>query len=221
MITIRKIVTELVEKSPFIEEALADDLINVSSLARRLKPDIEKVLGKEVKEGAIIMAINRMEPSYYHKVNIGLKSFIKNLGDIIVRSNLDDFTFYNSETLINKKKKLLTVIDSEKELFCTFSQGVYETTIIVSSAISDKVEMIFENEKMLAHTSDLSSITIKLPKQNVEVSGLYYYIFKKLAWEGINIIEVISTTNEFTVVINDQYVDRAFSILKKLKEINA
>jgi len=221
MATVGKIVSELVRKSPFIEEALADNLINVSSLARKMKPDIEKVLGKEVQEGAIIMAINRMEPSYYHKINIGLKTFIKNLGDIIVRSNLDDYTFYNSETLINKKKELLSVIDSEKELFCTFSQGVYETTIIVSSVITDKVERIFKGEKLLAHTVNLSSITIKLPEKNIEVSGLYYYIFKKLAWEGINVIEVISTTNEFTVVIDDQYIDRAFSVLKNLKEINA
>ena len=54
MITIAEIAEEIIRKSPFLEEALADGLINVSSLARMIKPDIEKKLQKPIKEGAII-----------------------------------------------------------------------------------------------------------------------------------------------------------------------
>ncbi|MDB4344442.1 hypothetical protein OAA35_01030 [bacterium] len=47
---------------------------------------------------------------------------------------------------------------------------------------------------------------------------MYYYIFKKLAWTGINIVEIISTTNEFTLVVSDDDIDKAFSILIGLKK---
>jgi hypothetical protein len=218
MITVPEVVEELIVKSPFLEEALADGLINVSSLARKLRPEIEQRLGREVRNGAIVMAINRMSPSYYFKINTGIKDFIRNIGDIIVRSDLRDFTFENSPTLIEEQSKLLDLVSKGKELFFTFSQGVYETTIIVSESLETTVSDMFANEKLLAKKSSLSSITIKLPKENTEISGLYYFIFKKLAWDGINILEVISTTNEFTIVVDDDDVDRAFSILMTMKK---
>ena len=217
--TVSKALQEILVRSPFLEEAIADGLINVSSLARKLKPSIEEELGKTVKVGAIVMAINRMEPNYYYKVNIGIKDFIRNLGDIIVRSNLIDYTYAASKTLNQKKTKLLQTISEGNEHFCTFSQGVYESTMVVSSALSDEMEAIFKDEKLLSSKGSLSSITIKLPAENTEISGLYYYIFKKLAWDGINIIEVVSTTNEFTLVVRDGDVDRAFSILMNLKKV--
>ena len=52
----------IIQKTPFIEEALNDKLINVSSLAREIQ-EVEINLGKEVKTGAIMMAINRLSPS--------------------------------------------------------------------------------------------------------------------------------------------------------------
>jgi hypothetical protein len=48
---------------------------------------------------------------------------------------------------------------------------------------------------------------------------VYYYIFQKLAWEGVIIHEVISTTNEFTIIVNDTQIDTAFKIIKDLKNI--
>jgi hypothetical protein len=58
---------------------------------------------------------------------------------------------------------------------------------------------------------------MKLPPINSEISGVYYYLLKKLAWEGINLAEVISTTNEFTVVVDTRTVSKAFTVLMDLK----
>ena len=77
---------------------------------------------------------------------------------------------------------------------------------------------LFKDEVLISKTANLSSITIKLPKENIKISGVYYFIFKKIAWEGINILEVISTTHEFTIILNDDDVDRAFTVLKGLKQ---
>ncbi|NJK96693.1 MAG: aspartate kinase, partial [Bacteroidales bacterium] len=39
--------------------------------------------------------------------------------------------------------------------------------------------------------------------------------FKQIAWEGISILEAVSTTNELSIILNDKDVDRAFSVLKQ------
>ena len=142
---------------------------------------------------------------------------VENIGDIIVRSNLADYAFVNSPTLYERQAKLLDRVRAMKDVFCTFSQGIYETTLVVSSSIVKLVDEIFAEETEIAKTENLSSITVKLPAENTICPGVYYYIFKELAWDNINIAEVISTTNEFTVVIGDEDIHRAFTILMEAK----
>ncbi|MNY34064.1 hypothetical protein D3C86_1683760 [compost metagenome] len=52
---------------------------------------------------------------------------------------------------------------------------------------------------------------------NSEVYGIYYYILKHLAWEGLNIVEIVSTANEFTIIVKQDHVDKAFKVLMQLK----
>jgi aspartokinase len=218
MVTVAEAVENIVKQKPFIEGALSEGLINLSSLARQIKPDVEGKLKKEVKEGAIVMALKRLAPYLDVKMNIRIKNALDQFGDVIVRSNLADFTFRNSESLIQKQSKLLRLISNRKEIFHTISKGVFETTIVVSDLITREVLEIFDGEDLITQTKNLSSITIKLPEENIKISGLYYFIFKRIAWEGINILEVISTTNEFTIILNDTDVDKAFSVLKNLRK---
>ena len=79
------------------------------------------------------------------------------------------------------------------------------------------VDELFAQESRIAKTENLSSITVKLPAENTVCPGVYYYIFKELEWDNITIAEVISTTNEFTVVIGDADIHRAFTILMEAK----
>ena len=48
MLTIPNAVEEVIKKKPYLEGALVEGLINLSALARQLKPEIEKKVGKEV-----------------------------------------------------------------------------------------------------------------------------------------------------------------------------
>jgi len=38
-----------------------------------------------------------------------------------------------------------------------------------------------------------------------------------LAWDNVTLYEVVSTTNEFTILVEDHLVDKAFSVIKGLK----
>lgn len=217
MLSIGKITEEIIGRSPFLREAMTDDLINISSLARKIKPEIEETLGKEVKEGAIVMAIKRMSPGLYHRLNLKITNIIGELGDFLVRSNLEDYTFENTESLRQKQSDLVQLVNSDSDVFYTICRGVTETTIIASSSISNKISNLLINERLKSHTTDLASITVKLPAVNSEVYGVYYYILKHLAWEGLNIVEVVSTANEFTIIVKQDHVDKAFKVLMQLK----
>lgn len=216
--SIGRITEEIINRSPFLREALTEDLINVSALARKIKPEIEEIAKKNVKEGAIVMAIKRMSPGYYHKINLKIKKFMGTLGDFLVRSDLEDFTFENSPSLTLKQAELMKRINDKQDVFYTFCNGVNESTIITSISVAETLKEVFANENLKSYNTDLASITIKLPSSNTEISGIYYYILKHLAWEGINIVEIVSTANEFSVVVNSDDIDAAFSVLMQLKK---
>lgn len=62
MTSIPTVVEEIIKKKPFLESALIEGLVNLSALARKLKPEVEKQAGRTVNDGAIIMALNRLVP---------------------------------------------------------------------------------------------------------------------------------------------------------------
>ena len=108
-------------------------------------------------------------------------------------------------------------IEGKKEIFYTSTRGVAECNIIVSDNISSLVDELFSKEICHSKVKNLSSITIKLPTENVTIPGIYYFIFQRLSWEGVNINEVISTSNEFTILMDDDQVNIAFEVIKNLK----
>tara|TARA_B110000977_G_scaffold143410_1_gene182125 strand:+ start:262 stop:918 length:657 start_codon:yes stop_codon:yes gene_type:complete len=216
--TIASCVNEILVSRPFLEEALSRDIINFSALAKDLNQTISEMLRKPVKEGAITMALRRYNPPVDIE-NIGrLKAVFKNLGDITVRSNLSDFTFQNSTTLINSHSKVLEKINNNNQIFYAFTRGLFESNIIISSSEKKSIAEVFKNEKLIGLKDCLSTITLNLPEGNSEIVGLYYQIFKRLAWDNVTLYEVISTTNEFTILVEDHLVDKAFSVIKGLKQ---
>ena len=217
MKTIQEAVESTIRKTPFIEEALNEKLINVSSLARVILPEVSKSLKKEVKVGAVMMAINRLSPASELRIRKNIKKIAVNLGDFIVRSDLCDFTFKNTSTLLKEIAKILTKSADKNDAFLTISQGIFETNIVASKSLQSQIETIFNQEILINCMLDLASITIKLPKENLEQSGIYYFILKQLAWSDIPLQEVISTTHEMTIVVKEKDINETFAILMDLK----
>jgi|TARA_B100000900_G_scaffold401840_1_gene406968 hypothetical protein len=219
METISSVVEKYIKNKPFLSTALSEGIINLTSLSRRIKPEIEIVLKKQIRSGAIVMALKRISNSLEFVSTHKILKVLKNIGDITVRSNLIDYSFKVSDTLLSCQAKFLSEIDNPQLFFYTSSRGVTESNIIISNEMKEMMETYFEKEILIKKTDNLSSISIKLPVENVSIPGIYYFIFQKMSWEGINIIEVISTSNEFTIVVDDQNVNEAFKIIKNLKSL--
>lgn len=213
MITVPEATEEFIKQSPFLEKALSDGLLNLSALARELKPSLEKRLYKNVSSSSIMMALKRLEEKLKKDKKVP-NSFT--ISDLTVRSNLVELTFTNSPTLLQKQEKLYELIKDQPNLFLTFTRGVYETTIFANSSLEKEIKEVLEGEYLKKEFSSLSSITLILPEESVEVAGVYEQILKILAFQGINVVEVISSFTELTIFLHSGDIDKAFSILKNL-----
>lgn len=217
MKTVSSIVENYIKTKPFLLNALSLGIINLTSLSRNIMTELEGDFGKEVKQGAVVMSLKRLTEELDFKLNHKINKVIKNIGEITVRSELSDYTFGASDSILLHQANLISDINTYSEIFYTSSRGVNETNIVVSSSVNHLVEKHFVNEKLIQKLDNLASITVKLPKENITIPGIYYFIFQRLAWEGIIINEVISTSNEFTILVSEDQVDIAFRVIKDLK----
>lgn len=214
MKTISTVVHNIVRHQPFLDDALARNIINFSSLAVDLQPQVEKEMRKPVKQGSIIMALRRYLPK---RSKFTSKDFRK-LGDIVVRQGISEFTYLNSSTLIPNKARLLDAVKGTPGVFLNYSSNYQESNFLVSSNLKEMIKDILKEENLVNEKTDLSSITIALPEGNTQTVGLYFYIFKLLAFEGIPVYEIISTTNYFTLFLEKDYINQAFILMNEIRE---
>lgn len=219
MKTVSSIVENYIKTKPFLLSALSQGIINLTSLSRNMMVELDSEFGKEVKQGAIVMALKRLSVDLDFRLNHKIVKVLKNLGEITVRSSLSDYAFAVSDTILNHQAELISEINTYSDIFYTSSRGVSETNIIISESVGHLVDKHFANEKLIQKLDNLASITVKLPNENVVIPGIYYFIFQRLAWEGIIINEVISTSNEFTILVSEEVVDVAFRVIKDLKSL--
>ena len=224
MKTIQEVVESTVRKTPFIEEALHEKLINVSSLARIILPEVSKTLKKDIKVGAVMMAINRLSPASELRIRKNIKKIAVNLGDFIVRSDLCDFTFKNTPTLLKEIAKILTKTADKNDAFLTISQGIFETNIVASKSLQKYIKKIrfpsaevksqadFENyARQYGRTSYHPTGTCKMGVDEMSV------VDPKLRVRGIDGLRVCdssvmpslvgSNTNAPTIMIGEKAAD--------------
>ena len=214
MITVPSIVSDIIRRTPFLEEGIAREIINLSSLARELQKEVEEKTMKEVQPGSIMMALKRLQPTL--QVDKELSKIFESNPELIVRSNLFEMTIANAPTLIEKQRELLKYASLNHAQFTTITHGVFETTIIASNEACETITELYKDEKIISEFYDLSSITVKFPVNIIDTPGVYYLILKALAWDHIPMTEVVSTYSECTIILKEEYVERAFSLIKKL-----
>ncbi len=213
MNTITSVVHNMLRHQPFLDDALAKDLINFSSLAAHLQPEVEKELRKPVQQGSIIMALRRYAPKKHLLKNTSFRE----MGDIVVRSGITEYTYLNSSSILASQAELMNIVKDERGVYLNYSSNYKESNILVSAELTETVASCFRNETLVSVKSELSSITIELPKNSSKSVGLYFYIFKLLAYEGIPVFEMISTSNYFALFLEKEFINRAFLLMNEIK----
>ena len=213
MISIASAVEKVVRGSPVLEEGLASGILNLSAVARTIRPQVEAFAHKGVAEGAVIMALSRLAPRLTIR-STEARKVARYIRDLTVRSNITEYTFHNSSTILACQRRLLTEAHRAGDPFITFTQGAHEMTVMVNGGLETLVERAFTGERRLARLPNLAAVGIHHTPKVVNIPGVYYTILKQLMWGGINIVELVSTYTELVLVLEKRDVDRAFTILK-------
>ncbi|HJO01638.1 MAG: hypothetical protein QF655_02150 [Candidatus Woesearchaeota archaeon] len=214
MVTVSHLVKKIVSENTFLLEAMCKNLISYGNLAEQLKPEIERELQKKVKESAIIMALRRYEEEL-QDFDKKIKKF-KFQGEIIVRTNIIDFNIVKSSNLLNKIKNLYSLVNFGKGDTLNIILGSNEVSIVTNEKYKNKLPNFLKGEKILNKEFDLVALTVVFEGKNfLTTPGVIFTAIRKLAWEQINIYEIVSTMTELTFILGKKDSMKAYNALQE------
>ena len=214
MVTVSHLVKKIVNERPVLQETMIEGIISYGALAEKIKPYIERELGKRVKEPAIVMALRRYSDEIAKKSSKKIKFDFRS--EMLMKTGIMDITVLKSPQLFRELEKLYRLVDYEKGDTLNIVHGSYEVSIITNEKYREKILGILKNEKVVNKESRLVLLSMKLPKDFLYTPGIVAAVTRRLAWENINLYEIVTTNTEFTFVLNQKDATRAYNALQEL-----
>ena len=205
-------VKRIIDRTPFLYEMLIQGILSYSNYAASIKPNVEQLHGKEVKSSAIIMAIRRYAEEL-RKKDTEQKSYDLRY-EIMMKTNIYDINLVRSETIMSKLGELYHLVSPSSGDFLNVTLGSHEVSISFSEKYLEAVEPMIAGEEILHKMGDLVALSLVFSGDFMSTPGIVYEAVRKLAWEEINVNEIISTMNELTFVIRREDSMDAFTVLQ-------
>jgi len=225
MVTISNVVNNILNRQVLLRECMNRDIVSYNKLALNLKPEVEAELGKKVKLNSVTMALRRL--SEKNTENYSKPSF--NYSIETIKTNICYIVFEDSPTLLHKLQNLYSVIDFKKGGILNIIQGNFEVAIIINKKYKNNLLKLTEDEKELEIIDDVVSISLAYPKDFNHTPGILYDISGFMAWENINIVDIVLTKMELNIIVDKKDLMRCYKTMikfadnsykKSIKELN-
>ncbi len=212
MITVPEGTRRIVERSRYLSEALSKGIINHSSLARYIKPELETMLIKKISQGSIVMALKRLETTL--KPQSKIHSVFHHPPEMVIHSGLILTTLQRTQETEEGINSLFS--KRIKGSITSITIGATEITVVGTHLLAPQLKEKLKEGNFLTIYRNVSQITITLPKVALTSPGVYYFLLKSISWEGINILGCAATSSEYTLFFEDKDINRAFEVLSSL-----
>ncbi len=214
MVTIAHLTEKLVSEKPFLQDALYRRLINYQSLAENLKPEIERELNKKIKTSTIMISLRRyadkLEKKYIKKIVFGPEC------DLSMKSKITEISIKKSNSIFSLVPKLFEIVDFDDGGILNFTNGNYDISLVTNEKYKEKFLEILNNEEIIEINKNLVVLSFKYSKEFRTTPGTLHQMTRILAWENINILELIETMTETIFILSEDDSLRAFKVLQNL-----
>ncbi len=212
MHTLTDILEELIADSPFLQFGLQRKLLNLSSLSRELRPQIEIRAKKEVKDGAILMALSRLQRTMKTHTPQREQVRIKN---ITIQTGLSIYTYTKTKEVHQEVSKLFVALQKDNA-YITICEGLQEITMLLDTAHTPQVKQ-FVPQKPKHHQDKLAALGLTFDERlYLSTPGIICFVLQQLLLQSINLIEVSSTYTGLTLYVAEEHAKLAFETLYRL-----
>ena len=130
-----------------------------------------------------------------------------------IKSPLVEISYDRTAKLFETASKLNQKLLPENGFF-TITYGLSEISLLVSANLKNKILEYFSVRPKGIY-EDLVNITVRFNEENyIEVPNVIYTLLSALAGKRINIIEIISTFTEISLIVKEKDMQQTVSALK-------
>lgn len=196
----------LVMQNPFLQFGLYHHLLNITQLAKYLRPQLQARTGKDIQDSAIAMNLSRMQRDLRSSIPTELASVrILNLN---IRPGLIVATYPETNEVHSGLQKFLERV-RKKRGYVTLTRGVSEIGIITEIQFESLLKELVA-EKPAEHFASVAGLGIKFDSQHIQQPGLFYTIFQLMYFQQITVLEITSAGTELTLYLREKDVQLAF-----------
>ena len=206
---ISEIIQSIVSEQVFLEEALHFNFLNLTAFSEYILPYVQKETHKEVSIHAIKMALSRMQKPEGWAYMKQYAPFQR----VTTRRGLSILTLSRSPKSIEIVTNLMSERRKRDTKFFTVVEWLNEIDIIFESINMSIIQEKIPQSLQILMVSWLSLVSCELSDAEISTPWLFYRVTKKLAFHGINIIQVLSTYHELGIILNEQDTIKAFTVL--------
>jgi aspartokinase len=200
-------VETLVGSHPALSFGLSNRLLNLTQLARFLRPSVAAMTHKDVSESAVLMSLSRLSRKW--KTTHPQKSGKLVLDKVSIVSGLCSVTLAKTQTTHREMHRVFTRVQ-ERNGFITITEGLREITVIVEEENYPLLRKALSSRPKLVNRN-LASVGMTFSERYLGVKGVLHQILEQVALQNINVLEIASTATEFYVYVEENDVEAAFS----------
>lgn len=209
MISINKALEKIINDSPFLEDWLYNEYINLTSLSSYIKPKIELLTKKEVTIWAIKMALSR----FIKEKQRTIKYRVFNTNDFFIKKTIGIIYIEKNNETINIIKDINSLWILKDDDYLTIIQWWKNISIIYNENIKNTIENMVWQKYIELKINDLSLIWVYFDVSNINEIWLLYTLTKKINFNNINIIELISSYKEIHFIVKNEDLKKTINAL--------
>jgi len=206
MLKISTAVWEIISDHPLLYFGFHNRLLNLSQVARFIRPLVEARTKKEVRDTAVLMNLSRLQARLKDEPPASGSGLL--LDKISIHPGLCSFTLFKSAAAHEELNRLFTRIH-EDHGFITVTEGITEITAIIEESNFSRAQGLFTEAPRCVHRN-IASVGVTFSEKMLEIPGVLYQLMQQLALQNINVIEVASTATEFNIYLKEEDVRLAF-----------
>lgn len=214
MKNINREVGRYIENHLQIKKNLAENLINVRALARKIKEDSNL----SCSLNAVISAIRRYHSDLEEDDPLPKIYALLRDAKLQTRTKLVSLLLKKSELVRDKLTKLYQKIDFQGgDTLRIFEVNKY-IKIIVDEKNHDEAKGLFLPTEVVTFEKNLGELTIIYKEEITKIPGVFAFISNELATNNISIIDSMICHAEHLVILKEKDLQKAFNTLFVLME---
>lgn len=192
-------------------EALQRGVLNLRAYGRSVKAAIEADRLEKTDLGTLTVALSRLQKELQAKPPLTPPLV---LNDLTLQTPLCDITYAKHGVTKAELETVATLVRTDNKDFSAITQAYREVTIIAPSRLRGQVEQAIKSRPEYVQ-DELFAATVHFSIDYLRVPNIIYALLASLAAREVNIIEVISTGTELSVIIAKDNVDTVTRALQQ------